>query len=94
MRILSVTQMKGHGHIQMWPSEGTTLRAIWDLLQANKGKFVCVYPFIPPTATHSYRSNLTNVWGLDIAYKKGGQWCLIGEWKGKDYVDYLAEKYK
>jgi hypothetical protein len=99
MRILSVTQMKGKAAIQMWPAEGTMVRKVWDLLQANKGQFVCVYPLIVSskpkcTAAGHMRRYLTDFWGLDIAYKSGGMWCLVGEWKGKDYVDYLARKYK
>jgi hypothetical protein len=96
--------MRGRGFIQMWPPEGTSLRAVWDKLQANKGEFVDVSDVVITkirSASGKYypnyahiRMQLTNFWGLDIAYKPHGMWCLVGEWKGKDYIDYLAERHK
>lgn len=87
------------------PDEGSLIRLLWDVLHANKGRFVPVSGLDTGYNKHSLyaaRGQLTDFWGLDIAYKPGKKgpkgykemsWCLVGEWFGKDYVDYLAERH-
>lgn len=38
--------------------------------------------------------NLRSFYGLDIRRISRTKWCLVGEWFGKVYVDYLAEATK
>jgi hypothetical protein len=100
MRQLSVAEMKGYWKNHVFdgvPAEGTRTRLIWDRLQAHRGTFVDVADLFEPRTSprnrNAERQRITITWGLDIVFKSS-LWCLVGEWKGKDYIDYLAERYK
>lgn len=82
--------MKGQNKgrvLQQLPREGTEIRRAYDLLYANKGTPVKI-----SFGWHSRLENLRNIYGLDIVKTRKGEWCLIGEWFGKVYIDYVAEK--
>ena len=77
------------------PRDGSELRRIYDLLQANKGKPVELgdvrpWEIIP----------LEDFYGLDIrkvgrkSFKTGAPslHLLAGEWFGRVYIDYVAER--
>lgn len=95
MKVESVAKFKGsyrgNHKSRRIPADGTELRKLYNLFYRNKGK-VITHVFDP--VSYASMDQLRNFYGLDIrkiAYRK---WCLVGEWFGKDYVDYLAEKYK
>lgn len=69
------------------PKPGTKLRGIYDLFQENKG-----LPLHFPTSGSSGLYQLTDFYGLDIIRLKKNTWLLAGEWYGKVYVDYVAER--
>ena len=87
MRIASANTMKRRkkgARCQEMPTEGSVSRALWDKLQANKGTFVDMNELVPkgryaPILLSNIRRDLTDFWGLDIAYKPKGIWCLVGE---------------
>lgn len=102
MRCLTGTQAKsrkkngGHATQQM-PREGTKLRAVYDTFQANKGEAVR----FTPRADHARAIvDLTDYYGLDIRRIRNGSsrvgreslYVLAGEWFGRVYVDYVAER--
>lgn len=76
------------------PAEGTRLRRTYDLLMANKGI---------PIEEHLTRfggadgngqeiEQLRNFYGLDIRRLAYGRWVLAGEWFGRVYHDYIADR--
>lgn len=79
-----------------WPAEGTKIRAVYDLLMASKGLPVEV------NLSRMFNSNggadgrriqdLRDYYGLDIRKLSNGRWVLAGEWFGKTYVDYIADR--
>jgi hypothetical protein len=74
--------------VQSLPREGTKLREIYDLFQANKG-----LPIAFKSDPHGTRvANLINFYGLDLRCIRQGKWVLAGEWFGKVYVDYIAQR--
>ena len=102
MRCLSVSAMKGERRsppLQKLPGEGTKLRKFYDILQANKGK-----PFDYNIRREfggysaNFMSQLQDFYGLDIRVKRLGrgvdhaEYLLAGEWFGRVYVDYVAER--
>jgi hypothetical protein len=80
------------------PREGSRLRAIYDELMENKG-----FP-IQGGFTNRDKNcveQLQNFYGLDIRIFRHGKgrgkgstsvWILAGEWFGKTYVDYIADR--
>lgn len=85
---------KRHHSARHIPYEGTAARKAFDVLFAHKGApvFVSIAPHV--------RAPLTDVYGLDLRLIRRGdrrvgrksQWLLAGEWFGKVYVDYVAER--
>lgn len=72
------------------PTAGTRLRKIYDLFQANKGR-----PIAFLTRDHGGTNQiaaLVDYYGLDIICLRRGQWLLAGEWFGRVYVDYVAQR--
>jgi hypothetical protein len=72
------------------PREGTRLREIWDLLQANRGVVVTLNLTKDSAAIEQLRS----FYGLDlrrILHNK--HWCLCGEWIDGKYIDYVKGKW-
>ncbi len=85
------------------PELGTKLRELWDLLQIYKGEVVTD----DLAVRFRYRciEDLRDFYGLDIRClnckgagrgrgSQPGRWVLAGEWFGKNYVDYIAQKRK
>jgi|SRR5882724_8899568 len=80
------------------PREGTHLREVYDLFQSSKG--------VPiewsPGNRGKYIMDLTDFYGLDIRRLQSGnsrsgrksQYVLAGEWIGRVYIDYIAERLK
>jgi hypothetical protein len=71
------------------PHEGTKIRAVYDLFYANKGKVVQFT--VAWDDGHGTRlTQLRDIYGLDIRRMSVGKYCLVGEWFGDKYVDYIA----
>ncbi len=102
MKQASVASMKGRNKgrlLQQLPRVGTETRRIYDLLYANKGTpvRVCFSNYKCKKAKEksvwwATLESLRNFYGLDIIKTNRDEWCLIGEWFGKIYIDYVAEK--
>lgn len=74
------------------PREGTKWRAMYDLLMANKGIPVDI-PLNEFGKSHGrIVAALRDFYGLDIVRISRGRWVLAGEWKGSQYVDYIADR--
>ena len=69
------------------PKDGTATRKAYDLFYTNKGKPV---PFCTTPVNYAALNQLIDVYGLDIRRLKKNTWCLVGEWYGKVYIDYLV----
>ena len=90
MRMMSAAQMKkSRPQNQKIPKEGTALRKTYDKFQRKKGKVIKA-KF--SSGTYCELEALKNFYGLDIRRIENGKWCLVGEWFGKEYVDYLAKE--
>ena len=102
MRQESAASMKGtRAHYQLAPREGTKLRALYDGFMEHKG-----LPFQRNLCPKDHRriADLKDFYGLDIRMLKSGSgnrwegssvpgtWVLAGEWFGKTYVDYIADR--
>lgn len=90
-RCATVTEIKGakYGPLHEAPREGTRLREIYDLLQSNKGTptdFTC------RKRDTNRIDQLRDFYGLDIRNIGYRRWLLAGEWFGKVYIDYVAER--
>lgn len=74
---------------QKEPREGTRLRELWDLFQANKGQPLA-YSCTNRTGTGNNRrlDDLRDYYGLDIRPAGRGFWVLAGQWFGDEYVNY------
>jgi len=87
MRLIPASHLKGRATkiVASMPREGTKLRALYDLFQANKGQVVAIN-----RTKHTGRrfDDLTDFYGLDIQQVRLGHWMLVGEWFGEDYVSY------
>lgn len=93
-RCLSANDIKRHRapeHDSL-PRQGTELRGVYDQLMASRGSVV---PVGDLTARRNNLSGMYNLlqdyYGLDIRRLHGG-WLLAGEWFGRVYVDYVAER--
>ena len=90
MKCASVAEWKGHrnptGHL--YPREGSRMRELYDQFMANKG--------VPISSLDFRRGDwrrldaLRDFYGLDIRHIRKGRWCLVGEWFGSTYIDYVA----
>lgn len=60
------------------------------LLMENKGRTVTVEANAGKTRYQVGRLN--DFYGVDIRSMGPNKWCLVGEWFGIEYVDYLAEE--
>lgn len=98
MREQSAAQVKGRGaHRQDVPREGTRIRRMYDLLMANKGQGVEVNLTSfenKPSRSGVAINYLRDFYGLDIRRLRNGHWVLAGEWFGKVYVDYIAQRHE
>lgn len=99
MRLESAAAAKsGFGPTRLVPREGTRLRRMYDLLQANKGLPIDIYlacfEGVKPGVAGANIEQLQDFYGLDIRKIKYGRWVLAGEWFGKVYVDYIADRLR
>lgn len=92
MRVESAAAAKGKRVIHdLYPRDGTQLRALYDMLMANRGIPINA----PLKQLHGERVNqFRNFYGLDLRVLAPGRWVLAGEWFGPTYVDYIADRIK
>ena len=92
MRIDSVNSMKHKGGrvLQKIPAKGTRLRQIYDLFQASQG--LPVKLSLSKNDVKGTFSQLINFYGMDIRHIAKHEWVLAGEWIGRVYIDYIAER--
>lgn len=90
MRCQTVSSSKGKstGLLNEVPGEGTKIREIYDLFQANKGRVIS-FSF---GRNQKILKNLIDFYGLDIRNIGQCKWVLAGEWFGKVYVDYITQR--
>lgn len=76
------------------PRDGTKLRALYDQFMANKGVPVemTIAAMLGSPNKGGEVDQLRDFYGLDIRKLGYGRWVLAGEWFGKTYVDYIAER--
>lgn len=95
MRTASAAEIKGRaGGRKDLPRPGSALRAVYDALYAARGHYVVASHL--PGFRSSYLNNLRNFYGCDIRTNRGatgGGSCLVGEWIGSHYVDYVKERF-
>ncbi len=107
MRMSSAARAKGSkmcGHTRLAPQDGTYLRQMYDLFKANPATPVCLPEFRQYSRNGGTLEQLRNFYGLDIrvfgekrppADHPGcprKRYWLVGEWFGKTYVDYVADR--
>ncbi len=101
MRCMSISRIKGtirgkkYKPLSNKPHWGTKTRRIFDCLQAHKAETVSLEPYNNKADVKIIVNRLMDFYGLDI--RKTGdchhaEYMLVGEWFGKVYVDYVAEK--
>lgn len=71
------------------PAGGTRTRELYDMFMANKGVPI---GFGKNQRDGAVFARLTDTYGLDIRSLGYRRWVLAGEWFGKVYVDYIAER--
>ena len=98
MKLQSAAEAKGYHVVRDLtapPKAGSARRALYDLLFDNKGRIVDVRS-VGFKNTHMRAQALEalrDTYGLDIRQCPGKyRFMLVGEWCGRIYVDYLAEK--
>lgn len=95
MKVESVAKFKRKGSgkhkSRRVPADGTELRKLYDLFCRNKGEVITQ---VFTSGTYASLEQLRNFYGLDIRRITNRKWCLVGEWFGNRYVDYLAKEYK
>jgi hypothetical protein len=92
MHTESAAAAKGHLRgrtLNVVPRDGTRIRAVYDLFYANKGKII---DFCTTNKKLAWcLTPLADTYGLDIRCIRKNKWCLVGEWFGRVYVDYLND---
>lgn len=97
MRTESAASAKGKWSCQQIPREGTRLRAGYFLFQANKGLPIeasLSEIFCSPRDKRASNSieQLRSFYGMDIRKLGPRRWVLAGEWFGREYRDYIADR--
>ena len=97
MKAISAAEMKGYHSgrdLSAPPKEGSNRRALYDLLMAHKAEVVDIrgIPFTNRQMRLAAICALRAEYGLDIRLQRRFHYMLVGEWCGRVYVDYLAEK--
>lgn len=99
MRRETVATIKGRSgrHIQQEPREGTDLRTLYDALMAVRGDLTKLVPaaqFVGASSVGPTLEHLRNDYLLDIRSRPGrrGGSCLVGQWDGDRYIDYVTER--
>jgi len=92
MRQFSVAVMKGRHSPphHLVPTEGTKIRAVFDLFMANKG--IPVHYKAAKGEVQLYY--LRDFYGLDIRRVGPQRFVLAGEWFDTVYIDYIADRLK
>lgn len=79
------------------PEPGSVRRIVFDFFRERKGQPVKnteVWPLCKAGGSRVI-DDLKDFWGLDIrSVPDCHHKCLVGEWFGDKYVDYVAEKIK
>ena len=94
MKQMSATEIKTNRiNSQKIPKPGTRIRKLYDKFQRKKGRVITVdyKQYVNSGTFHTMIHSLTDFYGLDIRHMGCRQWCLLGEWFGKEYKDYIAE---
>jgi hypothetical protein len=91
MRHAPASQLLGRATVPVGaaPREGTRLRAVYELFQASKGQPIV---FVRRAGCTRLIDDLIDYYGLDIRCLGRGRWILAGEWFGRVYVDYVAQR--
>lgn len=83
------------------PKEGGAARKLYDLFTSKKGIPISNIEIANTLSRQKYQASgasafviqLTDYWGLDIrSIPDRHHKCLVGEWFGDEYKDYVAEK--
>jgi len=76
------------------PKEGSLRRALYDLLMAHKAEPVDIrgLQFKNGHMRLAALNALREDYGLDIRLQRRFHYMLVGEWCGRVYVDYIADK--
>jgi hypothetical protein len=94
MKQLSASEMKKRtaaASLNRKPKEGSKLRQIYDLLMENKGKVVQISS--DRQRNGRIRDQLTDIYGLDIAFLNPTEWQLIGEITNSgEYINYREKE--
>lgn len=88
MRVRSagaVKQLPQSSALQSAPKAGTRLRAVYDLLQSNRGRDIAV-------SLGGMACALEDYYGLDLRRNHGGTVTLVGEYVGEFYHDYVNDR--
>lgn len=70
------------------PKPGSRVRKLYNELFAHRGKVITLSNY---KALASEITALKDYYGCDIRNFGRGRYSLVGEWVGKNYVDYVAE---
>lgn len=91
MKCMSAARIKGSavGGVHNVPSHGTAVRDAYDLFMLNRGRVV---DFSCSKNNPPIIESLRSSYGLDIRRAGYRRWFLAGEWFGKVYIDYVAER--
>lgn len=73
------------------PREGTYVREVYDLFHSHKGIPI---RFIAPRPARTVLTKLSDFYGMDVRRIRNGVYVFAGEWFGKVYIDYIAERLK
>lgn len=98
MRCLSASDIKHNKPASKHVPQGKIGR-LYDKLQANKGTAINITGF-KPNILKATLNQLIDFYGLDIRQTQRGnkrlglqpEYTLVGEWFGRVYIDYLAER--
>lgn len=93
-RVASVSSLKGRTDLVIGsaPRQGSTIRAVYDALHRRAGR-----PVLFASADRRLASTIETLrvyYGCDISRVDKRTYCLTGEWFGKRYEDYLAQRFK
>jgi hypothetical protein len=73
------------------PKEGTKTRELYNLFMSNKGKVIDIDFGDRTQMNWRIKENLMDFYGLDIRSFGRKKWCLVGEWDGRAYIDYMSQ---
>ena len=97
MRCANVSVIKGEKNgfpRHAVPAEGTKLRSLYDLFMCRKGEVLEDAISVRLKGNGRALADLRDYYGLDIRCIGYRQWVLAGEWFGRVYVDYIAERIR